>query len=65
MARPEETNKGQSKLHTIRNSNTGEERQVSQEEWRTNGKTLKGEGWTRPDEDATTEEPAPTDPAAQ
>lgn len=41
---------GQQKLHTIKNRNTGEQRQATQEEWRTNGKQLRAEGWERVDE---------------
>jgi len=51
MANPD--NRGQQKLHKIRNTNTGEEREVTQADWRVNGKTLKAEGFERVDEDGT------------
>jgi hypothetical protein len=46
---------GQQKLHTITNGQTGETREISQEEWRTQGAQLRAEGWTRPEEATETE----------
>lgn len=47
---------GQEKLHTIKNTATGETKEITQEEWRTNGKQLRAEGWVRVDDDG---EPVP------
>lgn len=59
MAKPEGP-PGQQKLHTIRNTNTGETKQITQEEWKENHKQLQEEGWVRVDEDAeVTPHPAP------
>lgn len=56
--------KGQQKLHTISRTKDGvsETRQVSQEEWRTQGKTLKADGWVRPDGDDNDETTTTTTP---
>jgi hypothetical protein len=51
--------KGQQKLHTITNTTTGETKQVTQEDWRLNGKQYRAEGWTRPDDDTEIEPPEP------
>jgi len=52
MAKPDSP-PGQSQLHTIKNTNTGETKQITQEEWRTDGKQLKAEGWVRVDDSGT------------
>lgn len=41
---------GQSKTHTITHPTEGE-REVTQQEWRTNGRQLRENGWTRVDVD--------------
>lgn len=43
---------GQQKLHQIRNA-SGETREVSQEDWRTNRKQYQTDGWERVDADET------------
>lgn len=44
---------GQSKPHTIRNTQTGEaDRQIDQTEWRTQGKALRDAGWQRVDDES-------------
>ena len=52
-----ESAKGQQKMHQIRNSQTGESREVSQEQWRTDGKTLREQGFERVDAEDGTETP--------
>lgn len=53
------TPKGLSKTHTISRTdpNTGEveSRDITQQEWKDSGKALRGEGWSRPEDEA--EEP--------
>jgi len=41
---------GQQKTHTITNAETGEERQITQQEWRTEGKALREQGFARPED---------------
>jgi len=50
MAQPDSP-PGQQQMHTIQNTNTGETKQITQEEWRTNGDQLKADGWVRVDDD--------------
>jgi hypothetical protein len=56
MPQPEGGPRGQSKLHKITRtdpvSGVVEEREVTQQEWREQGQTLKSEGWTRPEGEA-------------
>lgn len=57
-------NKGQTQQHRITRTNpeTGqpEEQMIDQTRWRTDGKNLRAEGWTRPDGDETDEETGET-----
>lgn len=53
---------GQQKLHGITNATTGEKRQITQEDWKLNGKALRAEGFTRDEED--TEEVVDPDPTS-
>lgn len=52
---------GQQKLHRI--TKTGEpDRHITQQEWRTNGRQLRADGWMRPEDsqlDDALEEPVP------
>jgi hypothetical protein len=57
----ENPGQGQSKLHKIRNESTGEEREVTQTEWREQGKSLREQGFVRVDEDGT----EPADPTVE
>lgn len=61
MTKPEGAGggRGQDKQHTIRNPTTGEERQITQREWREQGKALREQGFQRPDDlpDDTAEQP--------
>lgn len=42
---------GQQKVHTVSNPETGEEREVTQQEWREQGAELRAQGFTRPEDD--------------
>lgn len=45
-----QANRGQEKLHTVRNPTTGEEREVSQADWKRDREALQQEGFERVDE---------------
>jgi hypothetical protein len=42
---------GQQKVHTIKNEATGEEREITQQEWREQGRELRAQGFTRPEDE--------------
>ena len=62
MAKPETSQQapGQAKLHTVRNADTGEERTVSQSEWKAQRAQLQQAGFERVDADDEAAEEADT-----
>jgi hypothetical protein len=50
MAKPEDGAPGQQKLHTVQNPLTGEQRQISQEQWRNRRDDPSLDGFERVDE---------------
>jgi len=52
---------GQQKPARITNATTGETKVITNEEWRTNGKQLRAEGWTRVDDEGETEPEPPAE----
>ncbi len=45
------SNKGQQKSKEMVNTTTGERKQITNEDWRVSGKSLRLQGWTREDDD--------------